>query len=142
MSDNALPFRSLRFRWIVVRWNEENGRGKRTELAKDLPAHPTRGERSGNIGHYSDCSKFPYPFALRAMSMGDVEIRWGTNGSFDDCRAFRADRPTCRIRLSEVYSMLGTRDAPYDAFSMFAPLMICPSELSKAAPTRNLEYGE
>jgi len=30
---------------------------------------------------------------------------------------------------------------PYDAFSMFAPVMIFPSAESSAAPTRNLEYG-
>jgi hypothetical protein len=33
------------------------------------------------------------------------------------------------------------RDAPYEAFSMLHPLTICPSVDSRAAPTRNLEYG-
>jgi len=30
---------------------------------------------------------------------------------------------------------------PYDAFSMFAPLMYLPSDDNSAAPTGNLEYG-
>jgi hypothetical protein len=30
---------------------------------------------------------------------------------------------------------------PYDAFSMFAPLIYVPSDDNNAAPTGNLEYG-
>ena len=34
------------------------------------------------------------------------------------------------------------RDLPYDAFSMFAPLMISLVVVRRAAPTRKLEYLE
>jgi hypothetical protein len=32
-------------------------------------------------------------------------------------------------------------NAPYDAFSMFAPFMYVPSDANSAAPTGNPEYG-
>jgi hypothetical protein len=49
--------------------------------------------------------------------------------------------PTVFYDMSVRFQDKVYKSKPYEAFSMLAPLKMIPSEPSKAAPTRNREYG-
>jgi hypothetical protein len=63
-----------------------------------------------------------------------------SHSCFYDRGAFSADGSPCRLSVNPVV-LISNSCLPYEAFSIFAPLINTPSVDKRAAPTLNFEYG-
>ena len=87
-------------------------------------------------------ARLPSLWLRHVISWDDVGSHSFTYHGFDEGGSFRADRPTYPQTSATTVLFRSRRHSPYDAFSMFAPLINSPSVVRRDAPTRKLEYLE